>query len=83
MRHACVLAVSCSVLFALANVAVAQQIPPPESSPPANSPPFIALSPDQISELETWLSAMEKWRQYRREMAQPPGARWMGADRCA
>ena len=63
MRHACVLAVSCSLLFALANVAVAQQIPPPKSSPPANSPPFIAPSPDQISQLETWLSAMEKWRQ--------------------
>lgn len=64
MRVAGALLLSCSLLLGPATVAAAQQTSPPGSPPPSDSPEYIPLSPDQVRELATWLSAMERWRRY-------------------
>jgi hypothetical protein len=58
-----VLALLCSVLFGLPTAAAARQLGTPHAPAPTTFE-VVPLSPEQETELTTWLTALKKWQQY-------------------
>lgn len=64
MRRPGLLILTCSLLFGSAATATGQTLVPPDSQPPESEATLAPLSDAQTRELDEWLKAMDKWRQY-------------------